>query len=192
MKVVDPFDSKDDVVSMFNFLMKHGHPREAHLLIIGCNVALRIGDLLKLTFEQLDKVQTEIVEMKTSKGKLLTFNKNVLDHVKQLKAWYQKQDIVPTYLFQSTSRQAGGAKPVSASWVNRKISEAGEGCMFDYNVGTHSMRKFWGYRAYKRGVDISQIQKALNHSSKATTLSYIGITKRMEVQLYHDNGVSVL
>ena len=192
MKIVDPIENQEDLALMYKFLIKNNNIREAHLLIIGSNVALRIGDLLKLTFEQLKKAQADIIEQKTTKGKLLTFNKNVFDHVEALKKWYADKGIEPVYLFQSTSARAKGITHISPSWANRKISEAGEAAMLDYNVGTHSMRKFWGYRAYKSGVDIVQIQKALNHTSVATTLSYIGITKKKQEQLYHDNGVSVL
>ena len=39
------------------------------------------------------------------------------------------------------------------------------------------MRKTFGYHAYKKGMDITVIQKLLNHSSTAVTLSYIGITR---------------
>lgn len=192
MNIVDPIENQEDLALMYKFLMKHDKPREAHLLIIGCNVALRIGDLLKLTFEQLKQAQADIVEMKTTKGKLLTFNKSVFDHAKLLKAWYESKGIEPVYLFQSTSKNTKGINHISPSWVNRKFSEAGEAVMLDYNVGTHSMRKYWGYRAYQSGVDIREIQKALNHSSVATTLAYIGITKKKQAQLYHDNAVSVL
>ena len=192
MKIVDPIENQEDLALMYKFLIKNNNIREAHLLIIGSNVALRIGDLLRLTFEQLKKAQADIIEQKTTKGKLLTFNKNVFDHAEALRAWYKSKNIEPVYLFQSTSARAKGITPISSSWANRKISEAGEAAMLDYNVGTHSMRKFWGYRAYKSGVDIVQIQKALNHTSVATTLSYIGITKKKQEQLYHDNGVSVL
>jgi integrase len=145
-----------------------------------------------LKFEQLDREKTDLIEIKTSKKKTLTFNTNVFHHVALLKAWYDSKGVEPVYLFQSTSPRAKGITPVSSSWVNRKISEAGEAAMLDYNVGTHSMRKFWGYNAYKRGVDIHEIQKSLNHTSVSTTLSYIGITKKKQDQLYHDNGVSVL
>jgi integrase len=192
MVEVDPIENEQDLALLYKFLMKHNYVREAHLLVIGCNVALRISDLLQLTFEQLETSTAYLTEIKTGKGKVLTFNKNVFDHAKLLKAWYQSKEIVPTYLFQTVSRNNKAVKPVSSSYVNRKLSEAGDAVMLDYNIGTHSMRKFWGYHAYKNGTDIREIQKALNHTSVATTLSYIGITKKKQAKLYHNNGVSVL
>jgi len=44
-------------------------------------------------------------------------------------------------------------------------------------IGTHTLRKTFGYWAYKDGKDLSLIQKLLNHASPAVTLAYIGITQ---------------
>ncbi|WP_419865699.1 tyrosine-type recombinase/integrase [Bacillus dakarensis] len=44
-------------------------------------------------------------------------------------------------------------------------------------IGTHSLRKTFGYFAYQQGIDLAMIQKLLNHSSQAETLRYIGITQ---------------
>ena len=45
------------------------------------------------------------------------------------------------------------------------------------NIGTHTLRKTFGYHAYNNGYDITLIQKLFNHSSPAVTLRYIGITQ---------------
>ena len=47
------------------------------------------------------------------------------------------------------------------------------------NIGTHSLRKTFGYHHYKRFNDIGLLQKILNHSSSAITLCYIGITQEI-------------
>jgi len=44
-------------------------------------------------------------------------------------------------------------------------------------IGTHTLRKTFGYHAYNNGYDIAIIQKLFNHSSPSTTLRYIGITQ---------------
>lgn len=45
------------------------------------------------------------------------------------------------------------------------------------NIGSHSMRKTFGYFLYKNKVPIEIIQDLLNHSSQRDTLRYIGITQ---------------
>ena len=44
-------------------------------------------------------------------------------------------------------------------------------------IGTHTLRKTFGYHAYRMGMDLSVIQKLLNHASPSVTLAYIGITQ---------------
>ncbi len=59
----------------------------------------------------------------------------------------------------------------------RVLSNAARNCGLEYKIGTHSLRKTFGYRLYMSDTDIELIQKLLNHSSPAITLSYIGITQ---------------
>ncbi|MEF2245371.1 tyrosine-type recombinase/integrase [Paenibacillus sp. IITD108] len=51
-------------------------------------------------------------------------------------------------------------------------------------IGVHSTRKTFAYHAYQSGVDITRIQKLLNHSSPSMTLAYIGITKMELDEVY--------
>ena len=44
-------------------------------------------------------------------------------------------------------------------------------------IGTHTLRKTFGYHAYIKTKNIALIQKLLNHSSPSVTLRYIGITQ---------------
>ena len=42
-------------------------------------------------------------------------------------------------------------------------------------IGTHSMRKTFGYHHYKKYKNIAILQKIFNHSSPQITIRYIGI-----------------
>lgn len=42
-------------------------------------------------------------------------------------------------------------------------------------IGTHSMRKTFGYHHYQQFKDVALLQKIFNHSSQMITLRYIGI-----------------
>ncbi|MBY0221781.1 tyrosine-type recombinase/integrase [Sporosarcina aquimarina] len=43
------------------------------------------------------------------------------------------------------------------------------------NIGTHSLRKTFGYHQIKRGTNITLLMKMFNHSSESVTLRYKGI-----------------
>jgi integrase len=43
-------------------------------------------------------------------------------------------------------------------------------------IGTHTMRKTFGYWYYKQTKDVAKLQIILNHSHPRITLKYIGIT----------------
>jgi integrase len=45
------------------------------------------------------------------------------------------------------------------------------------NVGTHTLRKTFGYHHYQQFHDVAILQYLLNHSSPSITLRYIGITQ---------------
>jgi site-specific recombinase XerD len=51
-------------------------------------------------------------------------------------------------------------------------------------IGTHTLRKTFGYHVYQRGVDLALLQKMFNHSSQSITLDYIGITQDQMDEVY--------
>jgi integrase len=53
-------------------------------------------------------------------------------------------------------------------------------------IGTHTMRKTFGYWHYKQFKDVAELQMILNHSHPGITLKYIGITdEQIENNLTH-------
>lgn len=73
------------------------------------------------------------------------------------------------------SQKGGGA--ISRQHAHYILNRAAKMIGVMERVGTHSLRKTFGYFAYKQGTDLAMIQKLLNHSSQAETLRYIGITQ---------------
>ncbi len=66
--------------------------------------------------------------------------------------------------------------PISRVQAWNIINDAAEELGID-NIGTHSLRKTFGYHQIKRGTSITLLMKMFNHSSEAITLRYIGITQ---------------
>ena len=75
------------------------------------------------------------------------------------------------------SRKGRGHSPLSRVQAYRILKSAARQIGINESVGTHTLRKTFGYHAYRNGADITMIQKLLNHSAPSTTLAYIGITK---------------
>ncbi|WP_338070792.1 tyrosine-type recombinase/integrase [Enterococcus xiangfangensis] len=48
------------------------------------------------------------------------------------------------------------------------------------HLGTHTMRKTFGYTVYQNKKDIRLVMELLNHSSEKITLRYIGISEEQK------------
>ncbi|MDF2547736.1 MAG: hypothetical protein K0R93_2634 [Anaerosolibacter sp.] len=59
----------------------------------------------------------------------------------------------------------------------RTINDACRAVGVTGNIGTHTLRKTWGYWAWKSGVPLPIIMEVLNHSSLTVTKRYLGITQ---------------
>ena len=152
-----------DVKRLYKWFQDNRTVREAELFLIGCNVALRAGDLLTLRFDQIEKGQktVDINEQKTGKRKIIPITPEVLAAVGRLREYYGSKDFYktkkfnPVYLFQSTSARAYHmCQPICIQHLSLALKQAQVELGFDVNINTHSMRKTWGYHAYENGADI--------------------------------------
>ena len=68
------------------------------------------------------------------------------------------------------------------------IKNACEQAKLQEKIGTHSMRKSFGYHHYQQFKDVVLLQKIFNHSSPQITLRYIGI-EQDEIDYSYNNFV---
>ena len=112
---------------------------------IGVNVALRISDLLAITMAQArlidpDTLELKVVESKTGKTRVLTFNPPAMAIIQRRMA--DNPDHV--YLFQSVSPKNSrreAPKPINRRSVTRVFERVGQTITPKVKLGTHSMRK---------------------------------------------------
>ncbi|MBF8984914.1 tyrosine-type recombinase/integrase, partial [Lutibacter sp. B2] len=71
--------------------------------------------------------------------------------------------------------------PISRVQAYRALSKAGKKCGLD-DIGTHSLRKSFGYWHYQMYKDVAVLQDIFNHSSPSVTLRYIGINQDVKDQ----------
>ena len=170
MEFVEPIRDKKQIDAMKRYL-KGSNFRDYLLFILGINSGLRISDLLALRVEEVRNAdRVAIRERKTGKMKdfpLTSVCKKVIqDYIKTT-----GKTVGPLF----PSRKGGDT--LGRIQAYRILSQAARSVGIKDAIGTHTMRKTFGYHAYKQGVDITRIQKLLNHSCPSETLRYIGITK---------------
>lgn len=154
--------------------------RNYTLIILGLNTALRINDILSLTYHDVfhnGKVRDHITlkEKKTGKINQLLLNNEVrltlIKYFKELKEtdMYKKGN---PYLFPSPRTEN---KPLSRYQAYRIICAAAQSSGLNGHISCHSLRKTFGYHAWKQGKDPVVIMTIFNHSSFSITKRYLCI-----------------
>ena len=172
MKSVQPIRDIEKVQAMKNELLKTGY-RNFMLFNIGINTGLRVSDILMLKVSDVkDKRHIMIKEKKTAKNKRFLINLNLkIDLDKYIMGMMEDE-----FLFKS---QKGYNQPITRVQAYRILNEAAKKVGLT-EVGTHTMRKTFGYFHYNQFKDIAILQDIFNHSSPSITLRYIGINDDMK------------
>lgn len=151
------------------------------LLTLGLNTALRISDLLSLQWEDVYDFSRgqicshiSLVESKTRKKSSIYINKNIYQALLSYKGFLEGgQGISPKqYLF---CGKCGSGKPISRSQAWRIIKKDAEYYHLAGVISPHSLRKTFGYHAWKHGVSPAMLMEVFNHSSFYITKRYLGI-----------------
>ena len=117
-----------------------------------------------------NKTHVEIKEQKTGKVKRFP----IFGNLQSLIDDYTKNKPLSDYLFKSRN---GVNKPITRVMAYMIINEACKKCGIQDNIGTHTLRKTFGYHHYQQFHDVAILQYLLNHSSPSITLRYIGIAQ---------------
>lgn len=182
MMEVQPIKSKEVINRMKELMSIDGKAKELLLFTIGINSALRVSDILRLRWKDLKGDVIKIKEKKTGKWKEIPITPAVMSVLEEeIPDWREKPD--NEYIFTSESNRNKG-QVWSRQYVWSFLRDYARRAGWTEAVGTHTMRKTWGYHAYQAGYPIELIQKALNHSSPAITLRYIGITREQIFDAY--------
>lgn len=179
MSTTQPIRDKKALSDFKNYyLLTEPHPRNYVLIIMGLNTALRISDMLRLTWEMLYHQETQrfyshllLNEQKTGKETRIFLN----NEVKNALTFYMRHPDTGTthgYLFQSNRNREN---PLSRFQAYRIIRKAAEKVGMEDIVRCHSLRKTFGYHAWKQGTPPALLMEIYNHSSYQITKHYLGI-----------------
>ena len=168
MSTTSPIRKEEDLQRFRNYYLEKGKMRNYLLIVVGLNTALRIGDVLSL----------QVVEQKTGKTNQIALNDCVLHALRQCYNG-QKAD---EYLFYSACHKN---QPISRSQAWRIVRQAAEETGLDGNVSCHSLRKTFGYHAWKQGVPPAMLMMIYNHSSYQITKRYLGIIQEEKDDVFY-------
>lgn len=176
MNLVEPIRSEKHIEAMKKVL-KGQSKRDYLLFMVGISSALRISDILKLKVSDVwdgkkCNKHIRLREQKTNKNKGFPITPNLEKAIKEYlnSIGYDMDD----YLFPS---RKGENKPITRQHAHLILNNAAEEVGIKEPISTHSMRKTWGYWAWKKGYNLALIMEVLNHSSITNTKKYLGITQ---------------
>ncbi|MED3575793.1 site-specific integrase [Cytobacillus praedii] len=168
MKTVQPIRDIAMIAAMKDVLMKQ-HYRNYFLFVLGINTGLRISDLLALRVGDVrGKSHIVITEQKTGKLKRFKINNELQQHISK----FTIDKNTAAYLFQSRRGQDRIHRVQAWKILNVAAQEVGLS-----EIGTHTLRKTFGYHFYQKYKDVAVLQQIFNHSSPAVTMRYIGINQ---------------
>jgi len=176
MKTTEPIRNKKQVRELTRYYIERGEIRNHVLVVFGIHTGLRISDILRLTWDDVYDFETRrirssinIIEKKTNKSKTIALNKSI---IAALNVYLAAAKPGATLIINKRTRKA-----ISRIQAYRIIRAAAEALAFESRVSCHSLRKTFGYYAWKGGVSPVVIMEIYNHSSLAVTRRYLGVTQ---------------
>ena len=165
---VEPLRETKKIKKVAKYLKKTNF-RDYVLWVLGVSSGLRVSDLVALNVKDVrNKSFLQIKEKKTKKFKRIPLNSQLQKIFKKFTK--NRKDNEPLFLGKFGNR-------LNRRQVYRFIKSACKNLKFQENVGTHTMRKSFGYHHYRKNKDVAILQTIFNHSSPRITLRYIGIAQ---------------
>jgi integrase len=166
---VQPLKTLIEVQEMIEMLGRICGVRDRLLFLFGINTGLRISDIVKVKIDEvLGKDHFIVTQKKTGKKRVVELPEGLQ---KEIEGYCKDLKSKEGYLFPSRK-----GTHISEIHAYRQLVEAGK--MLDRDdIGTHTMRKTFGYHHYKINKDVAILQEIFSHSAPSITLKYIGITQ---------------
>lgn len=189
MGTTQPIRNKKTLENFRNYYKKEENkPRNYALIVFGLNSALRISDILNLKWKDVCNSagyleHIIVTEKKTGKKNVLALNramKEALDYYRKTIETIDSEH----YIFSS---QKVKDEPITHSQAFRIIQKAAQKCGMKEPVSCHSLRKTFGYYAWKNGTPPALLMSIYNHSSYEITKRYLGIEQLDKDEVYEKN-----
>lgn len=137
-------------------------------LLVELNTGLRIQDIARLKYSDIQFGKLEIIEKKTKKPQITRINMELVEYL------FKNRTRDDNYIFASEEKEV----KAFVRKVQDQILKACDHENIDSTfISTHSFRKSFATLAYNETKDIMFVQQLLNHSSVSVTQKYIRVNK---------------
>lgn len=178
MSKTTPIKEIININQLKDFFVEKNEYRNFALITLGLNTALRISDILNLRWNDIYDFKQEryykhinITEKKTKKTTTILLNNITIEALNIYK--HSICEISPEQ-FLMKSRN-GYNKAITRNRAYIIIKSAANKLGLDGNISCHSLRKTFGYQAWKQGVPPALLMSIYNHSSIEITKIYLSI-----------------
>lgn len=151
--------------------------RNLALLSLGTYTALRISDILALRWQDVydfsQKCYKEhlfVQEKKTGKHTVIALHPRLGEILERYRSTRNPKPA--DFVF---TKATDYSKPLNRSQAFRIIKKAAENTVHEEHISCHSLRKTFGYQAWKQGTPPALLMDIYNHSSYRITKKYLGI-----------------
>ena len=178
MGKTQPIKKADDVQRFKEYYLEKKQIRNYTMVTLALNTSLRISDLLHLKWIDVYNFKAnkyrehiDLVEQKTGKKNSIALNSEATKALELLRrtldTFYQE-----AYIFKS---RIGDNQSIGRICAFRIIKKAVNDLNLEGVISCHSLRKTFGYHAWKKGVPPALIMSIYNHSSIEITKRYLSI-----------------
>jgi len=169
MRTVQPIRDAQ-IISQLKKLLQDRGSKYYIMFVIGLNTGLRVSDILKLrACDVRDKDHITLTEKKTGKYNRFLINNQLKKEIDSYLTGVKLSD--NEYIIFS---RKGENQPLSRIQAYKILNDAAKELNIT-DIGTHTMRKTFGYWHYKQYKDVAVLQNIFNHAAPSITLKYIGI-----------------
>lgn len=194
MNTAQPVRSEEDLFHLKEYYRITCPNKRNHLLVVmGLNTALRISDILELRWGSVYDFEWKryrehlsVTEQKTDKSSLILINQNVKKVLMEYKQYLEAQGRIieaEDFLFENSREKE---HPISRVQAFRIIKKAAAACQLDGVISCHSLRKTFGYHAWRQGITPALLMNIYNHSSFQVTVRYLGIEQDDRDNIFRD------
>jgi len=184
MKKAITIKNKKKLKVLQNKPLEEGKLKEYLLIILLLNTGIRLSDILRLKWENINSSFKLIYNLNFNDShyeKKIIYSDKISNCLRSVRNKFPND----RYIFES-KRNKNLKRPYwSRSRAYQVINKYAKKAGFNKSISAHSLRKSFGYFAFKKGISLRLINRIYNQSTKLSTIKYIGLTSTdlKEIQL---------